>query len=112
MFFRLISLFAIFAVVSISVLEAREVSLPFEKTKVTSSKELLNTDFEHCHDNACSDPTHCCESLCGCSATFLIISKINLLFMSKPIQSNMSWVLFDNYHSPLIDPALKPPLFS
>jgi hypothetical protein len=87
-------------------------SLPFEKTKASSSKEILNTDFEHCHDSACSDSSHCCESLCGCSSTFINLTKINLLFLSIPIQPNLNWVLFDNYHSPFIDPALKPPLFS
>jgi hypothetical protein len=112
MLFRLIFLFAIFAVLSISVLEARESNFPFEGDKISSSSEIQNTYLEHCHDHSCSDSSHCCESLCGCSGSFFIISKINILFLSIPVQLNMNWVLFDNYHSPFIDPALKPPLFS
>ncbi|GEM_PF-3353332 len=122
MFGKLISIFTILITLCAPILEAHELTYPNENLKIESTSEkaqinksissIKSKDCDHCQKDDCSDDDSCCQSFCACiSASFLRSNKSTQL-TSKPISLKVDWYIFNNYLSPPLDPALKPPLFS
>lgn len=112
---RLVSLtltliFSYFAISS-SLAENKELDIEHIKTNLEHTLEL---NEDHCHD--CPDEEHCetgsCMRLCSCSVSFFQepINYNSNLF--EQLSSKIQWYFYNNYRSPYLDPALKPPLFS
>lgn len=116
---KILSLFIIFSFV-FTVVGADELSLLDSKHEHSVSMidqvEILTVSIlekPHCDDCPdCCEKGHCCQGFCHCVSSFLIESKKNISFSISLILSKTDWLSRTKYHSPFIDQALKPPLFS
>ena len=110
---RLLCIFLIFSFFSISVLEVGEIDLSNHGNNI-SKAENSNSDIhcDDCKDEGCSDSNDCCDGICACTLSFFIQSKISSISINHQVLLNIEWYFYTNYRSPLIDPALKPPLYS
>ena len=68
---------------------------------------------EDCGYEGCSQPEDTCKHLCLCVSPY-IISDSNYYTLHKILINHLevSWYTYNNYISPVIDPTLKPPLYS
>lgn len=123
MFVKLISLLTILITLCAPVLEAHEQiysneifkteSISQEAQITKSITSIKSTNCEHCQDDGCTDEDSCCQSFCACiSLSYMRSSKSANLLTSIPLLTKSNWYFFNNYLSPSLDPALKPPLFS
>ena len=122
MFSKLISLLTITLILCAPILEAQEFSFPENdsqrisqaqlKKATTNISNLKSVDCEHCHEEDCSGNDSCCMNSCGCISVFYKRSNKTSTMVAMTNSSKIEWYFFNNYISPLLDPALKPPLFS
>lgn len=122
MIVRLLCTLTIFSFVCTSILEAQEFSFPNTKNELSknhnthiSSHSTSVSEEDHCddcQDDGCSDTGNCCQRICSCSTSFFSETKSNVGSISSSTSSKIEWYFYSNYRSPLLDPALKPPLFS
>lgn len=107
---RFVSLFIILSTFGTSFFEAQKsVSEHFESEDLIAH---LVHDSDDCAGDDCHDGDNCCDSFCSCVPSFTINTKSKLSFSNKSLLTKQTWYLHINYHSPFLDPALKPPLFS
>lgn len=68
---------------------------------------------EDCGHEGCSENEDSCKHLCVCVSLY-IISDSNYYTLHKILINylEVSWYTFNFYLSPVIDPTLKPPLYS
>ena len=122
MLLRFIYIFSIFSLLSSSVVGVQE-SLLEEMSNLNSSLQE-HSHIEHnvshvkgldCEDCADEDSCHdddCCHRLCACVSSFVFNHGQKLTSNNRLISINLDWYIYNNYRSPFLDPALKPPLFS
>ena len=78
-----------------------------------SSKITINENHcDDCKDDGCDDEGSCCLRFCSCTTNLFMSSNKTLASISPLISSKIDWYFYNNYISPFLDPALKPPLFS
>lgn len=122
MFLRILCIFTIFSFLGSSLLGDREFDLT-DKGEV--EVEVSQFDFpsenhfsvDHCNDcndDGCTNSSggDCCQNFCTCTSLLFSKSRNEILITNKTYYSEIEWYLYTNYRSPLLDPALKPPLFS
>ncbi len=87
-----------------------------KQISVVDSASLKVTISENhcddCRDDGCDDEGSCCLRFCSCTTNFFMSSNKTLASISPLISSKIEWYFYNNYISPFLDPALKPPLFS
>lgn len=122
MFTRLVLLISFFSFLCTSLLEVHDINMNQEHTKMSSLKRDLvgaqdvihfeKNQFDDCSGDGCTDHEDCCHSLCSCTLSFFIVTKNSNIGFKSFNTSKIRWFFYNNYHSPLLDPALKPPLHS
>jgi len=65
-----------------------------------------------CGDDDCSSADGCCVGNCGCPASFILKFSTNNLALLNTSFKDINWFYFSNYTSPILSPALRPPLHS
>ncbi len=65
-----------------------------------------------CNVGDCSAAAGCCSGVCVCVTTFFNKSKKHLIESNNSKLGKLSCFYNQEYNSPSLDPALKPPLFS
>lgn len=100
-------IFTIFSFLSTSFFEVQE----FDFSKQISVSEDHCAD---CKDDGCTDTGggDCCQNFCLCTSFLFSKYKNQITLINKTYYSEIGWYFYTNYHSPLLDSALKPPLFS
>jgi hypothetical protein len=122
MFLRILCIFTIFSFLGSSLLKVREFDLT-DKGKVEVEVSQFDSTIENhfsvdhcddCKDDGCSDSSggDCCQNFCTCTSLLFSKCRNEISLISKTYYTNIEWHFYTNYRSPLLDPALKPPLFS
>lgn len=79
--------------------------------RVTVNKTMSH-DCTDCTDSENHDESDCCHHYCGCALSYYIRPLKNLSFTNLSLVLLYEWYSYTDYRSPLLDPALKPPLYS
>lgn len=118
---RLLGILATFIIMVVSIQEAQEFaySKDIHEHSVSDHLELNNLygemlDRENCDDcdDGCSDAGNCCQGFCKCSSPLYTSLRHTVSCINEILFSKVIWYFHDEYHSPFLDPARKPPLFS
>jgi hypothetical protein len=111
-------LFIALSFLSSALLEASEIDLNAlvvessvcDDDNITDGPCLDSTHCNDCENDDCSKSGSCCHN--SCHTPFYISTNENISNPSNTLKSKIQWHLYNHYISPLIDPTLKPPLFS
>ena len=101
-----------FALTSLSGLA---VELHVESSEHDNVSHSLDSEVDvHCSDceDDCSEKEGCCSGLCVCPVPLIFKSKSHVLSSNIFEGRKLSWHYYQEYSSPPIYPALKPPLHS
>jgi hypothetical protein len=72
---------------------------------------VKSTEHDDCHGHSCTG-NGCCVHFCTCLLTLNFSTNKSGKLKSKLLSSKINWSYFNYYLSPVLDPSLKPPLFS
>lgn len=115
-----VSLFTVCLFFSGSIAEAIEMAGGHEfeisqyQSSKDSSKSINNQKLlcEDCESEGCSDTNGHCSHHCG-SLHLLQIVKAHYYKVDLPLKENQEHWFYDfRYKGPVLDPSIKPPLFS
>lgn len=119
---KLISLIFLFTFLCSSLVEAKELkfekntnlkSLVKKQSKLTSASFMVKSPHgDDCNDDGCQESGHCCDKYCTCTTFLLLSSKNKMATDNESYFVQLEWHFYNTYRPPLLESALKPPLYS